>query len=75
MLAKRFARMYINIVNVIRPQHKPTQKGNQKTMFKAVQMVLAYIFKAYEEESKHYPTTNTNTFIEVLQTIANDAKI
>lgn len=44
-------------------------------MFKAVQMWLANILTAYEEESKHYPQTNTNTFIEVLQTIANDAKI
>jgi hypothetical protein len=44
-------------------------------MFKAVQMWLANILTAYEEESKHYPKTNTNAFIEALQTIANDAKI
>lgn len=44
-------------------------------MFKAVQMWLASILTAYEEESKHYPQHNANTFIEVLQTIANDGKI
>ena len=75
MLDKQLDKHYINIVNRARPQHKTNSERKQETMFKAVQMWLANILTAYEEESKHYPQTNTNTFIEVLQTIANDAKI